>query len=417
MTMPAPINSSFSVDEVRQQFPILGRNVRSEKLVYLDNAATLQKPKAVLDCLQNYYSNYNSNVHRGVHYLGQEATKAYEGVREKLADFLGVKKTKEIIFTKGATESLNLIATSFAEEQLSANDRIAYTRLEHHANIVPWQALAKRSSAEIEIIELNSDYQIDRNSFESCLAKKPKLVCISAMSNVTGGMLDLKTLVPLAKDAGAVVVVDAAQAAGHGRIQVEEFGSPDFLVFSGHKIGGPTGSGVLWGREDLLESCEPYQFGGDMISEVFDKRSVYSELPWKFEAGTPHIAGVIGLGAAIDFFNQVGRDEISAYEAYLTKELMERAKKNRRLRILGSMNPESRAPILSFSFEGIHSQDLAAYLDTRGIAVRVGFHCAQPLHDHSGFKGSTRASFSFYNTVDEMDFFFEALGEAEEFFL
>jgi cysteine desulfurase/selenocysteine lyase len=401
---------------IRRDFPILGRMVDGKPLCYLDNAATSQRPKRVVDAIVRYYLETNANVHRGVYKLSQEATDAFESVRSKVVRFLGAASEREIVFTKGTTEAINLIASSFGESNVGAGDVIAVTRMEHHANFVPWQQLAKRKGARFEIIELTSDLRLDPKEVDRVLALKPKILAVSLLSNVTGVTNPVASLASRFKLVGTTVVVDAAQGIAHGEVDISRLGPVDFLAFSAHKLCGPTGVGVLWGRESVLSRMPPYQVGGNMITHVGDLDSEWNELPHKFEAGTPDIAGVIGLGAAIDYIETQGRTRIQEYEDRITAYVLERIVTIPGLRLLGPKDPHHRAPIFSVAIDGVHAHDLATFLDMRGISVRAGHHCAHPLMLRLGLPATCRASFSFYNTLEEADQLIQALMDAPQFF-
>lgn len=416
------LHSSWDLAQIRKDFPILSRKVHEKPLVYLDNGATLQKPKTVIDAITNFYTQSNANVHRGVHYLSQIATDAYEGVRPKLCRFLGTKNEKEIIFTRGTTEAVNLVTQSLSspslKNQISTGDTLAVTRMEHHSNFVPWQQLARLKNAHFEIIELNEDRRISSDSLRTVLEKKPKVLSLTLMSNVSGVINDVASIAKALKEKspGSLIFVDAAQGAAHFPISIPALGPIDFLAFSSHKLGGPTGVGVLWGRESVLKSLPPYQFGGDMISQVSDQESTWNELPWKFEAGTPNIADVVGLGAAIDYLSELGMQNIEAYEKSLTQYALDALLKIDGLTLFGPKKSENRGAVFSFVFEGVHPHDLATFLDVEGIAVRAGHHCAQPLLKHSQIPALTRASFSFYNTPAEVDHLAQVLIQARQYF-
>ncbi len=401
---------------IRRDFPILSRMVDGKPLCYLDNAATSQRPKKVVDAIVRYYLETNANVHRGVYKLSQEATDAFESVRSKVVRFLGAASEREIVFTKGTTEAINLIASSFGELAVGAGDVIAVTRMEHHANFVPWQQLAKKKGARFEIIELTPDLRLDPKEVDRVLALKPRILAVSLLSNVTGVTNPVASLASRFKMVGTTIVVDAAQGIAHGEVDVTRLGPVDFLAFSAHKLCGPTGVGVLWGRESLLSRMPPYQVGGNMITHVGDLDSEWNELPHKFEAGTPDIAGVIGLGAAIDYIETQGRTRIQEYEDRMTAYVLERIVSIPGLRLLGPKDPHHRSPIFSVAIDGVHAHDLATFLDMRGISVRAGHHCAHPLMLRLGLPATCRASFSFYNTFEEADQLIDALKSAPQFF-
>jgi cysteine desulfurase/selenocysteine lyase len=401
---------------IRKDFPQLDRIIDGKPLIYLDNAATSQRPKRVVDMTIKYYTHMNANVHRGVYHLSQEATDAFESVRGKVARFIGAPSEREVIFTKGTTEAINLIASTFGEQNIKAGDVIAVTRMEHHANFVPWQQLAKRKGAKFEIIELTSDLRLDPKDVDRVLALKPKILAISLLSNVTGVVNPVSSLASRFKMMGSTIVVDAAQGIAHGEVTIDRLGPIDFLAFSSHKLCGPTGVGILWGREELLEKMPPYQVGGNMISHVGDLDSEWNELPHKFEAGTPDIAGVIGFGAAIDYIETLGRVRIEEYEQSITEYFLNALKTLEGVRCLGPTDAKHRAPIFSIAIDGVHAHDLATYLDMQGISVRAGHHCAHPLMFKLCLPATCRGSFSFYNTLEEADLFIKALREAPKFF-
>ena len=401
---------------IRRDFPILSKTVDGKPLCYLDNAATSQRPKKVVDAIVRYYLETNANVHRGVYKLSQEATDAFESVRSKVVRFLGAASEREIVFTKGTTEAINLIASSFGEMAIGPGDVIAVTRMEHHANFVPWQQLAKKKGARFEIIELTPELRLDPKEVDRVLALKPKILAVSLLSNVTGVTNPVASLASRFKMVGTTIVVDAAQGIAHGEVEINRLGPVDFLAFSAHELCGPTGVGVLWGRESVLSRMPPYQVGGNMITHVADFDSEWNELPHKFEAGTPDIAGVIGLGAAIDYIETQGRTRIQEYEDQITSYVLERIIPIPGLRLLGPKDPHHRAPIFSVAIDGVHAHDLATFLDMRGISVRAGHHCAHPLMLRLGLPATCRASFSFYNTLEEADQLIEALKAAPQFF-
>jgi cysteine desulfurase/selenocysteine lyase len=401
---------------IRKDFPILSRVIDGKPLVYLDNAATSQRPKKVVDAMVKYYTEYNANVHRGVYHLAQEATNAFESVRGKVVRFIGANSEREVIFTKGATEAINLVASTWGEVNIQKGDVIAVSRMEHHANFVPWQQLAKRKGARFEIIELTNELRLDPKDVDRVLALKPKMLAVTMLSNVTGVTNPIASLASRFKMVGTTILVDGAQGVAHGEVTLDRLGPIDFFVFSSHKICGPTGTGVLWGREELLEKMPPYQMGGDMILHVGDQDTEWNELPHKFEAGTPDIAGVIGLGAAIDYIDTLGRTRISEYEAELCAYVIGHLKDIPGVRLLGPKDPHHRAPIFSIAVENVHAHDLATFFDMRGISVRAGHHCAHPLMAKLCLPATCRASFSFYNTMEEADLFIAAVKEAPNFF-
>ena len=401
---------------IREDFPILSRNVRGKSLVYLDSGATSQKPASVIQAMTDYYSSYNANVHRGVYWLSQEASEKYEAVRGKVGHFIGVTDEREIIFTSGTTESINLVASTWGRTNIQAGDDVIVTRLEHHSNFVPWQALAKERGANFKIVELTSDYRIDLDSLKNNLAGKPKILAISLMSNALGTITPIREIATLAKNAGAVVVVDAAQAAAHLPLDIKQLGPIDFLAFSSHKLCGPTGFGILWGRHELLDKMPPYQYGGDMILRVEDHETRWNELPLKFEAGTPNIAGAIGFGAALDYLTEIGMEKIQAHEIEIGQYALKKLQTVKDLKIIGPVTNENRGSLFSFVLGDVHPHDIATFLDSEGIAVRAGHHCVQHLNQKLGITATTRASFSFYNNLGELDHLVEALNKTRTFF-
>lgn len=409
-------NKIFNPEVVRVDFPVLSRQYSGKPLVYLDNAATSQRPKRMVEAMNRYYLEYNANIHRGVYQLSQEATDAYELVRAKVRRFLNAKSEREIIFTKGATESLNLVAHGMGEDFLKEGDTIVVTRMEHHANFVPWQQLARKKKLNFEIIELTDDYRLAPEEVDRVLTKKPKLLAVTALSNVTGVTNPIASLASRFKMVGSYVVVDGTQAVAHGEVDLQKLGDIDFFAFSSHKMCGPTGVGVLWGRLDLLEKMSPYQLGGNMIEHVSDFQTTFNEVPFKFEAGTTNVAGVIGFGAAIDYLDTLGRERIAKYESELTRYILQKLETVSSAKVLGPKDPHHRAPIFSVAIEGVHAHDLATFFDMQGIAVRAGHHCAHPLMQKLGLPATCRASFAFYNTYHEADLFIEALEESQKFF-
>lgn len=402
----------MNINEIRALFPILHQDVNGHPLVYFDSAATSQKPLPVIEALDRYYREYNSNVHRGVHTLGTKATDAYEGAREKVRRFLNAKSAQEIIFTRGTTASLNLVASSYGRANVKEGDEIVITYMEHHSNLIPWQQLAKQTGATLKYIPMQEDGTIDLRDVEATVTEAAKIVAIAHVSNVLGTINPIRDIARLAHERGAVVVVDAAQSAPHMKIDVQELDC-DFLAFSGHKMCGPTGIGVLYGKKKWLEQMEPIEFGGEMIDFVELYDSTWKELPWKFEGGTPIIAGAIGLGAAIDFLEQVGLDAIAAHEHELAQYALERLADIDGVTVYG---PKERAGLVTFNIDGVHPHDVATVLDAEGIAIRAGHHCAQPLMKWLGVTATARASFYLYNTKEEIDRFIAALQKAKEYF-
>ncbi len=400
---------TYDVQAIRAQFPILSRKVKGKDLVYLDNAATAQKPLAVIDALVHYYSHYNANIHRGLHTLADEATAAYEASRTAVKDFVGASSPDEIIFTKGTTDSINLVAHSWGKSFLQEGDEIIITSLEHHANIVPWQMIAAEKKAILRVIPIDDNGILDMEAFKAMLGPKTKFVSVIHVSNALGIINPVEEIIRLAHAQHAVVLVDGAQSSVHLDIDVQTLGC-DFYVFSGHKIYGPTGVGVLYGRRDLLESMPPYQGGGEMIKEVRFEYTTYNELPFKFEAGTPNIADVIALKAGIDFINSIGKPAIRKHEEMLLEYATAQLKDIAGLRIIGDV--KNKVSVISFIIDGVHPQDLAILLDNQGVAVRTGHHCTQPLMHRLGIVGTTRASFAAYNTLEEIDVLTQALNKS-----
>ncbi|GIW50205.1 MAG: cysteine desulfurase [Anoxybacillus sp.] len=402
----------MNVKELRQLFPILDQQVNGKPLVYLDSAATSQKPLPVIEAIDNYYRQYNSNVHRGVHTLGTKATDAYEGAREKVRRFIGAASTEEIIFTRGTTTAINLVAASYGRANVREGDEIVITYMEHHSNIIPWQQVAKQTGATLKYIPLQPDGTIRLEDVEQTVTPNTKIVAVMHVSNVLGTINPVKEIAQIAHKNGAVVVVDGAQSTPHMKVDVQDIDC-DFYAFSGHKMCGPTGIGVLYGKKRLLEQMEPVEFGGEMIDFVGLYESTWKELPWKFEGGTPIIAGAIGLGAAIDFLEQVGLDHIAEHEHRLAQYALEQLATIDGLTIYG---PKARAGLVTFNIDGVHPHDVATVLDAEGIAVRAGHHCAQPLMKWLNVTATARASFYLYNTEEEVDALVSALKKTKEYF-
>nr|5XT5_A Chain A, Cysteine desulfurase SufS [Bacillus subtilis subsp. subtilis str. 168]5XT5_B Chain B, Cysteine desulfurase SufS [Bacillus subtilis subsp. subtilis str. 168]7CEO_A Chain A, Cysteine desulfurase SufS [Bacillus subtilis subsp. subtilis str. 168]7CEP_A Chain A, Cysteine desulfurase SufS [Bacillus subtilis subsp. subtilis str. 168]7XEJ_A Chain A, Cysteine desulfurase SufS [Bacillus subtilis subsp. subtilis str. 168]7XEK_A Chain A, Cysteine desulfurase SufS [Bacillus subtilis subsp. subt len=402
----------MNITDIREQFPILHQQVNGHDLVYLDSAATSQKPRAVIETLDKYYNQYNSNVHRGVHTLGTRATDGYEGAREKVRKFINAKSMAEIIFTKGTTTSLNMVALSYARANLKPGDEVVITYMEHHANIIPWQQAVKATGATLKYIPLQEDGTISLEDVRETVTSNTKIVAVSHVSNVLGTVNPIKEMAKIAHDNGAVIVVDGAQSTPHMKIDVQDLDC-DFFALSSHKMCGPTGVGVLYGKKALLENMEPAEFGGEMIDFVGLYESTWKELPWKFEAGTPIIAGAIGLGAAIDFLEEIGLDEISRHEHKLAAYALERFRQLDGVTVYG---PEERAGLVTFNLDDVHPHDVATVLDAEGIAVRAGHHCAQPLMKWLDVTATARASFYLYNTEEEIDKLVEALQKTKEYF-
>tara|TARA_B100000949_G_scaffold67126_1_gene59631 strand:+ start:885 stop:2120 length:1236 start_codon:yes stop_codon:yes gene_type:complete len=404
---------SFDVARIREDFPVLHQMVNGKPLVYLDNAATTQKPQAVIDALVRYYSADNSNVHRGVHTLSQRATEDYDSGRSKARQFLNAASDEEIIFVKGTTDGINLVAHSYARHHLGEGDEIIISTMEHHSNIIPWQVLCQEKGAHLRVIPISDAGELLMDEYESLLSSRTKLVAITHVSNVLGTVNPIKQIVEMAHSQGVPVLVDGAQATPHMPVDVQKLGC-DFYVFSGHKIYGPTGIGVLYGKAELLEAMPPYQLGSDMIKSVTFERTVYNDLPYKFEAGTPNIAGVIGMGAAIDYLTEIGMDRIDNYEHGLLEYGTECLSGIDGVKIVG--NAPGKASVLSFVMDCAHPHDIGTILDTEGVAIRTGHHCAQPLMNRYGVPATARASLSFYNTRDEVDLLVKAIDRVIEVF-
>ncbi len=405
--------SGLDVEKLRKDFPILSRKIHGKPLVYFDNAATTQKPQMVIDVILHYYQSQNANVHRGVHTLSEEATSAYEASRVKIQQFLNARESREIIFVRGATEGINLVASSYGRLHIKRGDEIIISGLEHHSNIVPWQILCEQTGAVLREIPVSDEGELLLEEYERLLSKRTKLVAVGHMSNALGTINPVKKMIQMAHRWNAKVLVDGAQAAPHLLVDVQDLDC-DFYVFSGHKIYGPTGIGALYGKAELLEAMPPYQSGGDMISYVTFGKTFYNTLPYKFEAGTPHIEGVIGLGAAIDYVRSIGLEKIEAYErdllVYGTKSLLSFPG----VKIIGTA--KDKGCILSFIMDGVHPHDIATILDRQGIAIRAGHHCAMPVMERFGLPATARASLAFYNTREEIDELVRALHHVREVF-
>ncbi|WP_160722431.1 cysteine desulfurase [Bacillus sp. USDA818B3_A] len=405
----------MNIQEIRSQFPILDQEVNGKPLVYLDSSATSQKPIQVIETVEKYYREINSNVHRGVHTLGTRATDAYEGAREKVRKFINAKSTQEVIFTRGTTTSLNTVASSYAAANLKEGDEIVITYMEHHSNIIPWQQVAKRTGAQLNYIPLQEDGTISLEDARATITPNTKIVSIMQVSNVLGVINPVKEIAQIAHENGAIMVVDGAQSAPHMNIDVQDLDC-DFLAFSGHKMCGPTGIGVLYGKKHLLENMEPIEFGGEMIDFVHLQESTWKELPWKFEGGTPIIAGAVGLGAAIDFLNEIGLDNIAEHEHKLAAYALEKMSAVEGMAIYGPLDAAKRAGLITFNIKDVHPHDVATVLDAEGIAVRAGHHCAQPLMRWLNASATARASFYLYNTEEDIDKLVEGLVKTKEYF-
>lgn len=405
-------------DKVRADFPILHQDVNGKPLVYLDNAATSQKPLFVLNALRDYYEQYNSNVHRGAHTLSAKATDAYEGARDKVAKFINAASRQEIVYTRNASEAINLVAYSWGMSNLQPGDEIILSVMEHHSNLVPWQFVAQKTGAVLKFVELTPAETFNLEQFKQLISEKTKLVSVVHISNALGCINPVEEIVEIAHKYGAKVLIDACQSVPHMPIDVQQIGC-DWLVASGHKMCAPTGIGFLYGKLELLESMPPFLGGGEMIAEVYLDYSTYAELPHKFEAGTPAIAEAIALGAAIDYLTNIGMDKIHAYEAELTAYLFQQLEQIPPIRIYGpkpNAKGEGRAALAAFIAEGVHANDLSTLLDQEGVAIRSGHHCTHPLHRYLGLPATARASLSFYNTREEIDVFIKALKETLDFF-
>lgn len=402
-------------DRIKDDFPILKRLIRGKRLIYLDNAATTQKPESVIKALRFYYENQNANVHRGLHTLAEEATAAFEATRRKVAEFVGGVKPEEIIYTRNATEAINLVAYSWGRANIKRGDRIVLTKMEHHANLVPWIVLAKATGAELEYIPFDSQGYLDLSRVNSLITANTKLVAATHMSNVLGTINPVEELIEIAHSKGALALIDGAQAMPHMPVDIKSLGA-DFYVFSAHKMLGPTGVGILYGKEAILDSMEPFNFGGEMINEVRYDYADWADLPHKFEAGTPNIAGAIGFGPALGYLANLGMPAVRDHEIELTGYALEKLAALDSIRIFGPTEPADRGGAVSFVDKNIHAHDLATVLDSYGIAIRAGHHCAMPLTKALGVVGTARASFYIYNTRDDIDVLIEGLKSARRYF-
>jgi cysteine desulfurase / selenocysteine lyase len=405
----------MDVKAIREMFPILNQEVNGHPLVYLDSAATSQKPLPVIEALDEYYRQYNSNVHRGVHTLGTKATDGYEGAREKVRKFINASSTEEIIFTRGTTTSINTVAVSYGRANVHEGDEIVITYMEHHSNIIPWQQLAKQTGATLKYIPLQEDGTISLDDVRNTVTPKTKIVSMMHVSNVLGTINPIKEVTKIAHENGAIMVVDGAQSTPHMKVNVQDLDC-DFYTFSGHKMCAPTGIGILYGKKHLLEQMEPVEFGGEMIDFVGLYESTWKELPWKFEGGTPIIAGAIGLGAAIDFLEEIGLEAIKEHEHRLAAYALEKMSTIDGITIYGPKEADKRAGLVTFNIADVHPHDVATVLDTEGIAVRAGHHCAQPLMKWLNVSATARASFYLYNTEEDIDKLVEALIKTKEYF-
>jgi cysteine desulfurase/selenocysteine lyase len=404
---------AFDIKAIRADFPILDQEIYGKPLVYLDNAASSQKPIQVIDAVAKYYRKDNANIHRGVHQLSQRATDAYEAARGKVRDFINAKSDKEVIFVRGATEAVNLVAQSFARPLLKEGDEILVSHLEHHANIVPWQMVCEQTGASLKVIPMTESGELDLTEIDSLLNSNTKLLAIGQVSNALGTINPVKSLIAKAKAKGITTLVDGAQSVPHMAVDVQALDC-DFFVFSGHKMFAPTGIGVLYGKQTVLEAMPPWEGGGDMILSVSFDKTIYNELPYKFEAGTPNIAGTIGLGAAVDYMQQVGIDAIAAHEHHLLDIATQQFEQLDGVKIIGTA--AEKASVLSFMIDGIHPHDVGTIFDQEGVAIRTGHHCAQPVMEFYGIPATARASFAFYNTEQEIDALVAAVKKTQELF-
>jgi cysteine desulfurase/selenocysteine lyase len=409
--------SALNVKKIRQDFPILKRKVMGGKqLVYLDNAATTQKPLAVIDAISDYYSNYNSNIHRAVHQMAEEATIAYEETRQKIAKFINARHTDEIIFTRNTTEAINLVSYSWGRANVSRGDKVVISEIEHHSNIVPWQILTQEKGAKLEYVGVDDSGYLKMQEYEKYLAsKKVKLVSLSQMSNVLGTIVPIEKMIKMSHEKGIPVLVDGAQSVPHMPVDVQKMDC-DFMAFSAHKMLGPTGVGVLYVKREILEKMQPFMGGGDMIKEVHKYETRYNDLPYKFEGGTPNIADVIGFGAALDYLTNIGMDRVREHEIEITKYALDKITTVKGVTLYGPPNAKDRGGVVSFNIGDIHPHDLATIMNDRGVAIRSGHHCAQVLMERLDVSATSRASFYIYNTKDEVDTFIDALSEARRLF-
>lgn len=397
---------SFDIDNIRNDFPILAEKIYGKPLVYLDNAATTQKPRCVLDKITTTYATQNANIHRGIHYLSQKATLAHEAARQTIATFIGARSTNEIVFTRGTTESINLLASIFTDRFCQPDDEIVITQMEHHSNIVPWQMAAERHRLHLRVAPIDERGELRLDELEKLLNHRTRLVAVAHISNVLGTVNPVKRIIEMAHAHGAKVLIDGAQAVAHLPVDVSDLDA-DFYAFSGHKIYGPTGIGVLYGKEALLDTLPPYQGGGEMIQNVTFEKTTYNELPYKFEAGTPDFVGSVALAEALNYMDNIGREAIFAHEDHLLRYAEQRLREIPKMRIFG--NAADKNSVISFLVGNVHPYDLGMLLDKTGVAVRTGHHCAQPLIDLLGIPGTVRASVAFYNTCNEVDYFVEQL--------
>jgi cysteine desulfurase / selenocysteine lyase len=412
-TMALKESMALDVERIRKDFPILHQEVHGRPLVYLDSAATSQKPQVVLDALADYYARDNANVHRGVHQLSERATEAYEGARARIQRFLNAAHPREIVFVRGTTDGINLVAQTYGRRTVARGDEVIITALEHHSNIVPWQLLCEATGATLRVVPIDDAGEVDVEAYERLLGERTRLVAVAHVSNALGTIVPVKRMIEAAHRRGIAVLVDGAQAAPHLRIDVQDLDC-DFYTFSGHKTYGPTGIGVLYGKTTRLEAMPPYQGGGDMIKSVSFEKTVYNDLPYKFEAGTPNIAGAIGLGAGLEYLDGLGLDRVAAHEHALLVHGTERLSALPGVRLIGTAR--EKASVLSFLVDGVHAHDVGSILDREGIAVRTGHHCAMPVMTRFGIAATTRASLAVYNTREDIDALVEGLGKVREIF-
>jgi len=410
---PTMSKGIFDVERVRADFPILNRTVNGKPLIYLDNAATSQKPTRVIETLRRYYREENSNIHRGVHYLSQKATAEYEGARKKLSSFINARTPNEIIYVRGATEGINLVAQSFVQERIKPGEEILISEMEHHSNIVPWQIVCEKTGAKLKVVPINDKGEIILEEYEKMLTPKVKFVSLVYISNSLGTVNPVRQMIEMAHAHNIPVLIDGAQAVSHSKVDVQGLDC-DFFVFSGHKMFGPTGIGVLYGKSEYLEKMPPYQGGGDMIKSVTFEKTVYNDLPYKFEAGTPNIAGAIGLGSAVDYLNEVDLDAVYAYEQDLLAYATEAVKNVDGLRIIGTAR--NKTAVISFMLEDVHPHDIGTIIDSEGVAIRTGHHCTQPVMQRFGVPATARASFALYNTKGEIDVLVKSINKAKKVF-
>ncbi len=401
------------MEAIRKDFPLLSTSVNGHPLVYLDNAATSQKPTSVINALSDYYQEYNSNIHRGVHYLSQKATDAYEDARSKIARFINAARSQEIIFVRGTTEGINLVAQTYGRKNIKAGDEVLVSALEHHSNIVPWQMICEEKGAKLVVVPMTDDGDLDISAYQQLLNHKTKIVAITHVSNALGTVNPIKEMIGMAHQKGIAVLIDGAQAVPHMMVDVQDL-ECDFYAFSGHKMFGPTGIGILYGRKDILNSMPPYQGGGDMIKSVSFEKTIYNDLPYKFEAGTPNISGGIALGVAVDYMNNMNRENVGDYENSLLDYATAQLSGIHGVDIVGKS--KSKVSVISFVMDGVHPHDIGTILDSEGIAIRTGHHCAQPIMTRLGIAATARASFAFYNTFQEIDALVRGIHKVSEVF-